>query len=413
MELSSIRENWLYIVGIISGGHFLSHFYILAFPPVFPAWKAEFGLSNTELGLIMSASLVASLFQVPVGNLVDRVGAKWIFVTGVLVTSTGVFLLGFADSYLSILTLAVLSGIGQVSFHPSDYAMIDTVTSTETKGKGFSIHMFSGYIGFAAAPVVVGSITVFSSWQAAMFIVGGAGILYALFALIALTPVYREELEERRSKTETTALGSYISQFTAFLKPTLLIVFLFFASFTTAVKGIQTFTTVGLVDSFSYAESTGNTALTLYFASAAGGILVGGILADRYNAERIIINTLMFSATILVLGTFFLFQIGILVTLGTFAAVGFFAGIIYPSRDQLISRFSADGSTGTSFGFVYTGTTIGGLFSPPILGWLIDLTAPWFAFIFIAISIVLGILLILLLTNGDMIRAVHPAPSDD
>lgn len=408
------REHWLFIVGTVSGGHFLSHFYILAFPPLFPIWKAQFGLSNTQLGLIMSASLIASLFQVPVGSLVDRVGSKWVFVVGLVLTSGGVFLVGFADSYLLILTFSVVSGLGQVAFHPADYAMIDAVTDEGTKGKGFSFHTFSGYVGFAAAPLVVGTIAAVASWQLSLFAVGGFGLLYAAFAALTLTPAYRNQLNEQDVKVDAEMdVGSYLSQFSILLKPKLLVVFLFFIVFTTAIKGIQTFTTVGLVDAFAYAELIGNSSLTIYFASSAVGILVGGFLADRYSAERIIIGALATASGVLLAGAFVLFPLGVLVTLTTFAVVGFFAGMIYPSRDQLVSRFSTEGSAGTSFGFAYTGTTIGGLFSPPILGWLIDLTAPWYVFVFITVSTAAAALLILLLHVATERRASRPAPMDD
>ena len=414
MRATLQRDHWLYIVGTISGGHFLSHFYILAFPPLFPMWKAQFGLSNTQLGFIMSASLIASLFQVPVGNLVDRIGAKWVFTVGLLLTSGGVALVGVADSYGLILLFAVVSGLGQVSFHPSDYAMINTVTDGSTRGKGFSYHTFSGYLGFAAAPVIVGTLAVATSWQVALFVTGGFGLAYALFAGGTLKPAYRQQLDQQVVDPDADdGGGSFVSEFTVLLKPTLLLVFLFFIVFTTAIKGIQTFTTIGLVDSFSYAEAIGNTSLTVYFASAAVGILAGGVLADRYRSERIIVGSLLVTAAALVIATVFVFPIGVLATLGAFAVVGFFAGVVYPSRDQLISRFSADSSVGTSFGFVYTGTTIGGLVSPPILGRLIDLTAPWVVFIIISGSFAAGAGLIFVLSTGRARLTGDPVTLDD
>jgi FSR family fosmidomycin resistance protein-like MFS transporter len=33
------------VVGLIGAGHFLSHFYLLTLPPLFPLLKAEFGVS--------------------------------------------------------------------------------------------------------------------------------------------------------------------------------------------------------------------------------------------------------------------------------------------------------------------------------------------------------------------------------
>ena len=52
-ERASSDERWA--LGLISSGHFLSHFYGLALPPLFPLLKAEFGVSYLELGLAMTA----------------------------------------------------------------------------------------------------------------------------------------------------------------------------------------------------------------------------------------------------------------------------------------------------------------------------------------------------------------------
>ena len=43
------------ILGLISTGHFMSHFYFMALPPLFPFLRDSFGVSYTELGVLMSA----------------------------------------------------------------------------------------------------------------------------------------------------------------------------------------------------------------------------------------------------------------------------------------------------------------------------------------------------------------------
>ena len=56
------------VMGLLCSGHFLSHFYFLALPPMFPLLKAEFGVSYVELGLaITSYNLLGGFAQAPVG----------------------------------------------------------------------------------------------------------------------------------------------------------------------------------------------------------------------------------------------------------------------------------------------------------------------------------------------------------
>ena len=54
------------VLAVIGSGHALSHFYLLALPPLFPLIKAVFGVSYAELGLLLTLFNVATgVAQVP------------------------------------------------------------------------------------------------------------------------------------------------------------------------------------------------------------------------------------------------------------------------------------------------------------------------------------------------------------
>ena len=82
-DASSSKHPAFKVVGLISMGHFVSHFYMLLIPPLFPILKDEFGVSYTELGIAIAVfSVVTGLTQTPVGFLVDRFGARKILLCG-------------------------------------------------------------------------------------------------------------------------------------------------------------------------------------------------------------------------------------------------------------------------------------------------------------------------------------------
>jgi MFS family permease len=77
MAVSAERKRYAAIMGMIGSGHALSHFYLLALPPLFPLLKAEFGVGYAALGLLVTMfNLATGLAQVPAGFLVDRIGAR-------------------------------------------------------------------------------------------------------------------------------------------------------------------------------------------------------------------------------------------------------------------------------------------------------------------------------------------------
>lgn len=378
--MSLVRGDWRYTVGVVTGGHFLSHFYLLAFPPLFPALRAEFGLSNAALGVLISVISIGLLLQLPVGELVDRFGAKPVFVGGTALTAAGVGLAGFATSYPWLIAGAVASGIGQSAFHPADYALLDAVTDGEHKGKSFGVHSFGAYAGFASAPLVVGGIALYADWRIALVAVGVAGVAYAALAGLTLDSPYRRRMDT----ASTDERGSTLRETAAtFWDPTVFLLLSFFVVATVANKGVQTFTTVFVPTVYGLPAAIANLTLTGFFAGASIGILVGGVLADRFDPRRIVVSTFGLCGLGIVALTSESVPVSAAVPVGGFALVGFVMGLAYPSRDRLVSRYTPSGSTGKGFGLIFTGASVGGLVGPALLGFVIDVTTVTVAFILV------------------------------
>ncbi len=368
------------IITAMTISHFFSHFYILVYPPLFPFFVAEFGLSNAELGLVMSVGTLGPLFlQILVGRVVDSVGGKWTLVVGLAVTAGGTALVATADSYLAVLFFAGVAGLGQSVFHPADYALLEAATPEERRGRTFSIHTFGGYAGFAAAPIVVGLLAEQVGWQFALVGCGALGGFYALVLAATLPQAYRQSSNSVAADGEA---GGADGGWRTLLTPSLLTLFGFYFLMTVAIKGIQTFGPRFLSAWYELPSTLSNLALTLFFLGTTAGILVGGWLADIYAESRTIIGSL----TVVVAGVALL-STGFLgwppLVIGTLTVVGLGVGTTLPARDSLVSTVSG-GDTGSSFGLVFTGLALGGLVSPAILGRLADATDLATAFFAIA-----------------------------
>ena len=408
---TALREDWRVVVALVSAGHFLSHFYFLTLPPLLPLLQAEFGLSNTELGLIISLFALGGLLQAPVGNLVDRVGAKWVFVAGMAVTGGGIALIGVGPTYPAILALAVIPGLGQSAFHPSDYSLIDSVTASDVQGRAFSIHTFSGFAGFAAAPLVVGTLGAMVGWRGALFAVGAVGLGYAAFSVVALAPVYQRGGGDG-DQDDGSSTGGLRSVLAVLGRPGIMVMAGFFLLLAFASKGIQTFTAVLVGSTFGLPTAVGNTLLTAFFAAGAVGVLVGGVLADRYPPARIIVATLAVGAVVLLATVTGLLPATAASLAALFAVVGFFTTLVTPARDRLVSDLADAGSMGRSFGVVFTGATIGSLVGPVFLGAVGDLAAIDTAFVIVGVAYLLGGALVLVVRRvGPAVPG--PSPADD
>lgn len=391
------------VVGSVSVGHFFSHAYFLSFPPLFPLLFAQFDVTYAELGLLVS-SLYAMMFvfQIPLGWVVDKGYAKHVLVVGLLVTAGGILGASLATSYLMLLGFALVSGVGQATYHPADMALIDSVSSEDRVGRNFSLHAFAGYAGSGFAPVVVGSLGLRFGWRAALVIAGSVGVLYAIVLQLGMDTIYADDLAARDTTEES---DDDVSAVRELLRPltqlSILAMFLFFVTIVVAESGIQSFTVVFFVESLGLDESIGNTALTTFFVLAAGGVLLGGYLADRASSANVIVGSIGFAAAVSFILTAGVLQAAPLVSLALFGAIGLGFGVAVPARDRLVSEYSPDQSVGKSFGLVFTGAAVGGTVGPALIGAAIDVSRVGVSMFLVGAFFLAGTVVILLLILSD------------
>lgn len=367
MSFRSSFGSRRFVVGTVSTAHFASHFYILVFPPLFPLFKAEFGLSNTELGVLFSLLyLMPSILQVPVGDLVDRIGAKRIFVAGIGLTSLGTMSTTLANSYPALLGFVLVASVGQTAFHPANFALLETVTDTTNRGKAFGVHTFAGYLGFAAGPIAAGYLGVRFGWRFALASLGVFGLVYAVFVFLTLAPVHGGRVGEAADDSNEGSNWSQLAD------PRILLTFLFFVMITLSITGLQSFTVVFLTDVFELGVTVANSTLTATLAATALGVLAGGFLADRSDIYAILGGTMAVAALLIGVIVVGVVPLVVIAILAAFTILGLVHGLALPSRDSLVSEFSTSDSTGKSFGLAYTGVTIGATISPVVLGVVSD-----------------------------------------
>ncbi len=390
-------------VGLITGGHFLSHFYLLVFPPLFPLLRTDLGLSNAELGLLVGIISGPMLLQVVVGEVVDSLGAKWVFVGGVATTGLSVLLAGITSSYLALLLFAAVSGIGQSTFHPADYALLEVVSDPKRLGRNFSIHTFGGFMGFTTAPLLVGTLGHRYGWQTALVVVGGFGVLYAVGAALTLYPAHRTQVSEA-----TEGDSKRTSSRDVFFRTEILIMAGFFALFAFAGTGIRSFTPILAIDGFRLTAVTGNTALSGFFAVAAVSVLFGGVVADRYSPKHIIFSATGVTSLVILVVIGGLVPVGRMAFIVLMGLTGTGYGLIFASRDRLVNKHSPSESTGRTFGFVFTLNSVGTLVSPIVLGTVIDISTALVAFGVISACFVLSGVTVLTIDIGaaSMVKRV-------
>jgi MFS family permease len=391
------------VLGLISTGHFMSHFYSLTLPPLFPFLKDAFDVSYTELGVMMAlAGGATAVSQVPIGFMVDRLGAKMVLTIGLMAISLGYGLIGLAPAFGVVLVLVTLAAIGNSVFHPADYAILNSSISPGKMGRAFSIHTFAGHLGTAAAPATMILLSAAFGWRVALVAAGVFGLLVMAAMATQWNSLHDEAVPQKKKKGERDGntspsaaadAGQKSGPALLFSKPILLF-FLFFATLSFTSTGLQAFSVSALVTLHETPVSSANIALSAYLLCSAGGILLGGEITDRTTRHELI-GAVAFLVTALLSLAMVWIDLPLFLLVTAMVVMGLGQGVVRPVRDMMLRAAAPSGSVGKVFGFVSAGIAVGSAIAPIPFGWLLDSGQPQWVFYLIAIFMTVAIVTVI------------------
>jgi MFS family permease len=384
--LSMPRQDFK-VLSLVCGGHFVSHFYMMVLPPLFPLIHADLGLSYLDLGFLLTARYIATgIAQIPIGFMVDRFGAKIMLMAGLLVMVLGYALFALASDFWVLLLFVVLGGAGDSVFHPSNYSILNASVSKDRMGRAFSVHTFSGHIGFAVGPAIILPIAVATDWRTAMM----AAALFGFAVMCLLLSQWRVMREDDRAPTKGKGKDDTGAGISVLLSRPVLLLFFFFTIATLAGNGISAFSVSALVQ-LGTPEALAGLPLSAFMLSSAFAVLAGGLVADK-DIPHDTFAAIGFTAAAVVIALIAAVPMPYALLVIAFGLSGFCLGVIRPARDLMVRDVAPAGSSGKVFGFVFSGQNVGGALAPPIYGALVEHADPHWVFYGSAAFLLLGIL---------------------
>lgn len=393
------------VIAVVGAVHFTSHFFQLVLPPLFPLLRDELGVPYVALGLVVTVFYAASgLGQTVAGFLVDRFGAFRVLLAGMALLAGATGAAGLVTSYWMLLLAALAAGLGNSVFHPADYAILNASVQRRRLGRAYSVHGIGGSLGWAAAPPVVVALTRGMGWRAAVLLLAGLGVL-AVLAVAARSGVFADH--RRTRAVRDTGGGRLADDVRLLLARPIVAAFAYFVLSAGALVGLQAFSVPAILTIYDAPLAVATGSLTALLLGSAGGILTGGVLADRTSRHDVVAASGMAlaAASILVVAS------GVVAAAAlpaVMALVGFFSGATSPSRDMLVRAATPTGASGKVYGFVYSGVDLGSAALPLALGWLLDRGEPRAVFAAVAAVMVATIVTVVQVRRHAVPAAARP-----
>ena len=341
-------------------------------PPLFPFIRDYYGVSYTQLGFALTAfNVTTALCQTPAGFLVDRIGARSVLVSGLVLGAICLAIVGLIPSFWLLVAMFALFGVANGVYHPADYAILSQLVSKERAAQAFSLHIFAGFLGTAVTPATMLILQSVLGWQGAFVAASVMGLIVAIALVAQPAALFEAPPKPARPADKEEDKGGW----SLLLSPPILLNLLFFVMITFSTTGVQNYSAVALHEAYATPIGIANTALTANLMLSAFGVLVGGVVAARVGRPEWIAagSFLGIALTGAVIG---IVDLGFALLMIVMSLNGFVNGLMQPSRDMIVRAVTPEGQFGKVFGFVTTGFNIGGIIAPLLFGWVMDAGHP-------------------------------------
>lgn len=340
------------ILVALSGAHLLNDLIQSMIPAMYPLLKEAYRLDFAQIGLISLAfHVTSSMLQPLLGFVADRRPWPYAMVAGMAATLSGVIGLAWADTYAMVLMSVALVGLGSAVFHPEATRMARHAAAGQ-QGLAQGIFQIGGHVGYAAGPLLAAMIVV-PRGQASIAWVS----VVALVAMVLMAWTGTRFAQMRSTQAATAAsrpaatpAPSLASAHVAWAMAVLILLLTSKAAYTTAFTSYYTFY---LIERFGVTVQASQVMLFLYLVVGALGVIVGGMVGDRFGRHRVIWMSILGSLPFALLLPYVdLFWTGVLSVLISLVMASAFSSILIYAIDLVPHRVGLVGGLfyGLSFG---------------------------------------------------------------
>jgi MFS family permease len=187
----------------------------------FPALKAEWALSDTQLGALVSVvALAVGVLSFPVSLMADRWGRVKSVSLMALLWSVATIGCGLSGNYAALFTARAAVGVGEAGYSSAGGAILVSVFPRRLHGTIINSFLSAALFGSVAGLVLGGALAQQHGWRTAFYIIGAGGLVLSLLYVAGVreTGPVRSQVAAplpvkdvlKRLLTTKTALWTYL-----------------------------------------------------------------------------------------------------------------------------------------------------------------------------------------------------------
>ncbi len=301
------RYRWK-VVGIFFAFMLLHQTDKLLIGPLKGPISEEFGITNTQFGLIISGALIVSTILYPIwGYLYDRYARAKLLALASFIWGATTWLSAIVKSYIPFVVTRASTGIDDSSY-PGLYSLIADYFSPDERSKVNGVLQVSQPIGYLVGMVLALMLAPIIGWRTIFYITGSLGLVLSVVIYFKVKEVPRGKSEpEFEGMDEIGQINfSWDAAKEVFKKKTMWFVLLQGFAGVFPWNVITYFFFDYLAKERGYDEMSVLTTMAPIVLILAGGYFVGGALGD-WLFKRTLKGRIIISSLGVIMGAIFLF----------------------------------------------------------------------------------------------------------
>jgi MFS family permease len=179
------------VVLLLAAVLFLNYVDRGALPTAAHLIQVDLRLTSSQLGVLLSAFFwTYATIQIPIGWLAERHGAHRVLAIGLAVWAVATMLVGVTSSYVLLLVLRLMLGVGESVGFPCTSKILAATVPNQSLGTANGIIAFAYLLGPAAGIYFGGLLIEAYGWRATF-------VVFGLISLLWLWPWWRVAIQQR------------------------------------------------------------------------------------------------------------------------------------------------------------------------------------------------------------------------